>query len=170
MTNYIHISTKVFVKFITSNVTLPYGAFSYASYWFKPPRIPAFRHHIHRHHGNLMLILLSTSLATLYHGFLLVVLSHHVNANLSNPSLHSSYTNINNIMISDDTRLPITHTSSTSLITPITTFSLNNVLCVPSMKKKTWFQSLNFAHQIMYQLNSYFFRFLWRNFAWGQSF
>ena len=38
-------------------------------------------------------------------------------------------------MIGDGTSLPITHTSSTSLLTPTTTFTLNNVLCVPNMKQ-----------------------------------
>jgi hypothetical protein len=38
-------------------------------------------------------------------------------------------------MIGDGSNLPITHTGSTSLKTPHHTFTLNNVLCVPSMEK-----------------------------------
>ncbi|XP_059638869.1 uncharacterized protein LOC132281155 [Cornus florida] len=55
--------------------------------------------------------------------------SHHVTANLNNLSLHTPYTSSDDIMIGDGTGLPITHTSSTSLKTPSTTFTLNNVLC-----------------------------------------
>ena len=38
-------------------------------------------------------------------------------------------------MIGDGTGLPITHTGSISFHTPNTSFQLNNVLCVPTMKK-----------------------------------
>ena len=38
-------------------------------------------------------------------------------------------------MIGYDSGLPITHTGSTSLTTSTNTFHLNNVLCVPHMKK-----------------------------------
>ena len=38
-------------------------------------------------------------------------------------------------MIGDGTGLSITHTGSTSLITPTTSFTLNDVLCVPNMEK-----------------------------------
>ena len=62
--------------------------------------------------------------------------SHHVTSKLSNLPLHEPYTGSDNIMIGDGTGLSITHTGSTSLKTPHTTFTLSNVLCVPSMKKK----------------------------------
>lgn len=45
------------------------------------------------------------------------------------------YTDTNNIMIGDGTGLAITHTGSTTLSSPSKSFHLNNVLCVPSMKK-----------------------------------
>lgn len=61
--------------------------------------------------------------------------SHHVTSDLSNLSLHAPYTGSNDIMIGDGSGLSITHTGSTSLKTPHTAFTLNNVLCVPSMKK-----------------------------------
>lgn len=61
--------------------------------------------------------------------------SHHVTSDLSNLSLHAPYIGTDDIMIGDGSGLPITHTGSTSLKTPQTTFHLNNVLCVPSMKK-----------------------------------
>ena len=62
--------------------------------------------------------------------------SHHVTTDLSNLSLHTPYTGYDDIMIGDGTSLPISHTGSTSLKTPSTTFTLNNVLSVPNMKKK----------------------------------
>lgn len=61
--------------------------------------------------------------------------SHHVTSDLGNLSLHEQYTGADDIMIGDGTSLPITHTGSTFLTTPETTFTLNNVLCVPNMKK-----------------------------------
>lgn len=61
--------------------------------------------------------------------------SHHVTFDLSNLSLHAPYTSADDIMIGDGSGLSITHTGSTSLKTPHTTLTLNNVLCVPSMKK-----------------------------------
>jgi histone deacetylase 1/2 len=61
--------------------------------------------------------------------------SHHVTADLSNLSLHTPYNGSDDIMIGDGSSLPITHTGSTSFTTHNTSFKLDNVLCVPSMKK-----------------------------------
>lgn len=61
--------------------------------------------------------------------------SHHVTSDLSNLSLHAPYNGSDDIMIGDGSGLSITHTGSASLKTPQTTFKLNNVLCVPRMKK-----------------------------------
>ena len=61
--------------------------------------------------------------------------SLHVTSDLNNLSLHAPYQGSDNIMIGDDTGLPITHTGSTSLPTSNTHFSLTNVLCVPSIIK-----------------------------------
>jgi hypothetical protein len=61
---------------------------------------------------------------------------HHVTSDLSNPSLHTPYTGSNDIMIGDGSGIPITHTSSTSLPKHShNSFQLNNVLCIPEMKK-----------------------------------
>ena len=61
--------------------------------------------------------------------------SHHVTSDLHNLSLHTSYNGSDDIMIGDGWGLPITHTGSTSLTTSTNNFHLNNVLCVPHMKK-----------------------------------
>lgn len=61
--------------------------------------------------------------------------SHHVISNLSNLFYNAPYTGSNDIIIGDGMGLKITHISSTSLTTPTTTFTLNNVLCITSMKK-----------------------------------
>ncbi|KAL6323605.1 hypothetical protein AAG906_039196 [Vitis piasezkii] len=53
--------------------------------------------------------------------------SHHVTFNLSNLSLHSSYQGFDDIMISNGSTLPITHTGSTTIPTSSHTFTLQNV-------------------------------------------
>ena len=61
--------------------------------------------------------------------------SHYVTFDLHNLSLHTPNNGFDNIMIGNGLGLPITHTDSTSLTTSTNTFHLNNVLCVPHMKK-----------------------------------
>ena len=61
--------------------------------------------------------------------------SHHVNTDLNNLSLHAPYTGSIDVMIGDGTCLLISHTGFASLPSSTTTFTLNDVLCVPSMKK-----------------------------------
>ncbi|KAL5749755.1 hypothetical protein ACOSP7_024358 [Xanthoceras sorbifolium] len=61
--------------------------------------------------------------------------SHHVTTDLSNLSLYAPYIGSNDVMIGDGTGLSITHTNSISLPTFTKTFTLNDVLCIPTMKK-----------------------------------
>jgi hypothetical protein len=61
--------------------------------------------------------------------------SHHVTSDLSNLSLHAPYTGTDDIMIGDGTGLPITHSGFKTLSTPSHTFTLDNILCAPDMKK-----------------------------------
>ena len=61
--------------------------------------------------------------------------SHHVTTDLQNLSLHSPYSESNDVMIGDDTGLPITHIGSSHLSSPTSSFTLFNVLCVPTMKR-----------------------------------
>ena len=61
--------------------------------------------------------------------------SHHVTSHLSNLSLHSPYQGYDDIMIGNGSTLPITHTGSTTIPTSSRTFTLQKVLCVPSMQK-----------------------------------
>ena len=61
--------------------------------------------------------------------------SHHIASDLSNMSLHTPYEGGDNVMIGNGTGLPITHTGSTKLPSSSRSLVLNNVLCVPSMKK-----------------------------------
>lgn len=61
--------------------------------------------------------------------------SHHIMSHLSNLSFHSLYQGSNDVMIDDGLALHITHTSSTTIPTSSRTFSLQNVLCAPSMKR-----------------------------------
>ena len=49
--------------------------------------------------------------------------------------MHTPYTRSDDIIIGDGSGLSITHTGSSSLQTNHNTFQLNNVLCVPAMKK-----------------------------------
>lgn len=64
------------------------------------------------------------------------VASHHVTSNLNAFSLHQPYEETNNIVIGDDLSLNITYISKSLLSTPLKSFSLSNVLCVPNMQKK----------------------------------
>lgn len=61
--------------------------------------------------------------------------SYYVTSDLTNLSMHTPYNGSGDIMIGDGSGLPITHTGSTYLATSKNTFHLNNVLCVPDMKK-----------------------------------
>ena len=78
--------------------------------------------------------------------------SHHITSDLQNLSLHSNYGGNENIMIDDGNGIPITHVGSTTIEAPTTTFSLDNVLCAPLIKK-TFFLFLNFAIKITHILN-----------------
>ena len=61
--------------------------------------------------------------------------SHHVTSDLNNLSLHQPYEGPDDIVIGDGTGLSITHTGSSTLTSPSTTFNLSNVLCVPTMQQ-----------------------------------
>lgn len=61
--------------------------------------------------------------------------SHHVTGDLNNLSLHQPYEGPDDIVIGDGTCLNITYIGSSKLSTPTTSFSLSNVLCVPSIKQ-----------------------------------
>ena len=61
--------------------------------------------------------------------------SHHVTTDLHNLALHNPYDGTDEIMIGDGSGLPISHTGSTSLTTSSHSFTLSNVLCVPTMKR-----------------------------------
>lgn len=55
---------------------------------------------------------------------------------LNNLAMHSEYDDPDDIVIGDGSGLSITRMGSTKLSTPSNTFSLSNVLCVPSMGKQ----------------------------------
>ena len=57
--------------------------------------------------------------------------SHHMTSDLQNLSIHSEYRGPEDIMVGDGKTIPITHTGSTSLHTPIKSFPLPHVLCSP---------------------------------------
>ena len=59
--------------------------------------------------------------------------SHHIIIDLWHLSLHSPYSGSNDISIGDGMGLPIT--SSTTLMSLTTTFTLNNVFYIPNMTK-----------------------------------
>ena len=61
--------------------------------------------------------------------------SHDVTSDISNLSLHQPYEGPDDIVIGDGTGLNITHVGKSTLSTPSHSFSLSNVLCVPSMKQ-----------------------------------
>ncbi|XP_010474349.1 PREDICTED: uncharacterized protein LOC104753857 [Camelina sativa] len=61
--------------------------------------------------------------------------SHHIASDLSNLSLHSPYTGNDTIMIGNGTGLPVTHTGSVSFPSHSKPLQLQNVLCVPEMRR-----------------------------------
>nr|GMC48068.1 Retrovirus-related Pol polyprotein from transposon RE1 [Ipomoea batatas] len=59
--------------------------------------------------------------------------SHHVTTDLSNLALHTPYDGTNEVMIANGSGLPISHIGFISLPSTSKSFSLSNVLCVPTM-------------------------------------
>nr|GME02242.1 Retrovirus-related Pol polyprotein from transposon RE1 [Ipomoea batatas] len=59
--------------------------------------------------------------------------SHHVTTDLSNLALHTPYDGTDEVMIGNGSGLPISHTGFISLPSTSKSFSLSNVLCVPTM-------------------------------------
>ena len=61
--------------------------------------------------------------------------SHHVTTGLNNLMLYDPYDGLDDIVIGDGNGLYITHLGLTSLSAPSHSFTLQNVLCVPHMKR-----------------------------------
>ena len=61
--------------------------------------------------------------------------SHYITANLNNLNLHAPNDGLDDVVIGDGTGLSITHSGSTYLSIPSRSFTLQNVLCVPNMKR-----------------------------------
>lgn len=57
--------------------------------------------------------------------------SHHLTHDLGNLSIHSEYDGTEEVHLTDGSTMPITHTGTTSLLSPSRTFQLSDVLCVP---------------------------------------
>ena len=72
----------------------------------------------HHHHGYLTLVPL--------------IMSPPTSTNLN---LHNPYDGLDDVVIGDGTGLHITHSGSISLSTPSRSFTLQNVLCVPNVKR-----------------------------------
>ena len=61
--------------------------------------------------------------------------SHHITSILHNLIIHSEYGGNEDITISDGSGIPIAHMGSTTFATPTHNFTLNDVLCAPSIHK-----------------------------------
>lgn len=61
--------------------------------------------------------------------------THHIASDLHNLSMHSNYVGNEDVVVGDGTGIPISHTGSFTLTAPNTTFTLNNILCAPSIKQ-----------------------------------
>ena len=61
--------------------------------------------------------------------------THHITSDLQNLSLPSDYTCNDDIIVGNGTGISISHTGFSTLHTPTTSFTLNNILCAPSIKK-----------------------------------
>ena len=67
--------------------------------------------------------------------------SHHITTDLGNLSLHYPYSGHDNVLIGNGNILSISHIDSLTLPTSSSSLTLNNVLCVPAMKKNLIFIS-----------------------------
>ena len=61
--------------------------------------------------------------------------THHLTTDLNNLALHQPYTGGEEVTIADGSALPISHTGTTYLKTPSTSFTWNDVLYVPNLHK-----------------------------------
>ena len=61
--------------------------------------------------------------------------THHLTSDLHNMSIQHPYTGDDSVLIGDGSRLSITHTGSISMPSNTRNLLLNNVLCVPNIKK-----------------------------------
>lgn len=61
--------------------------------------------------------------------------SHNLTNDLSNLSIHSEYDGTDEVHIADGSGMPISHTGTSVLRFPARTFTLSDVLCVPSARR-----------------------------------
>ena len=61
--------------------------------------------------------------------------SHHITSDLQNLSIHNNYDGNEDIIIGDGKRIPITHSGSSTLSSLTITFTLDDVLCAPNIKR-----------------------------------
>uniref|UniRef100_A0A0D3AGT4 Retrovirus-related Pol polyprotein from transposon TNT 1-94-like beta-barrel domain-containing protein n=1 Tax=Brassica oleracea var. oleracea TaxID=109376 RepID=A0A0D3AGT4_BRAOL len=61
--------------------------------------------------------------------------THHLTADLNNLALHQPYQGGEDVTIADESGLNITHSGFTTLNTAMRPLTLNEVLCVPDVKK-----------------------------------
>ena len=61
--------------------------------------------------------------------------THHITFDLQNLPMHSNYVRIKDVVIGNGNGISISHVGYSSLNSPITSFTLDNVLCAPLMKK-----------------------------------
>ncbi|KAJ0047753.1 hypothetical protein Pint_17090 [Pistacia integerrima] len=60
--------------------------------------------------------------------------THHITSDLQNLSMHSDYAGNDDIIVGNSTGISISHSGSSTLTTPTTTITLNNILCAPIKK------------------------------------
>ena len=65
--------------------------------------------------------------------------SYYIIFDLQNLSIHNNYSDNEDIIVVDGKRLPITHTSFITLNFDTATFTLDNVLCAPHIKRNLIF-------------------------------
>lgn len=81
--------------------------------------------------------------------------THHVTSDIQNLSMHSNYTGNDEVILGNGTGISISHIGSSTLNTPSITFTLNNILCAPSVKN-----NLNSVTKIIRLLNFFLTVFL----------
>ncbi|XP_010445858.1 PREDICTED: uncharacterized protein LOC104728598 [Camelina sativa] len=85
--------------------------------------------------------------------------SHHIASDLSTLSLQTPYNGSDNVMVGNGTGLPISHTGLVSLLSHFKPLKLQNVLCVPEMRRNLiYLNKLCKTNNVMVQLCPYYFQ------------
>ena len=64
--------------------------------------------------------------------------THHITSDLQNLSMHSDYVGNEDVIVGNGNGISISHTGSSTINSPLASFTLDNILCAPLIKKKSY--------------------------------